>query len=74
MVGAEHPHARAEFRATKRDHMFADMGGDHLAVLWSCIVKDPLDKVVAVLIAGDVNQRNSGPVAATLADTIQVAT
>lgn len=54
--------------------MFADMGGDHLAVLWSCIVKDPLDKVVAVLIAGDVNQRNSGPVAATLADTIQVAT
>lgn len=42
-------------------------------MLRSCIVQDPLDEVVAVLVAGNIDERNTGAIAATLANSIEVS-
>jgi hypothetical protein len=49
------------------------MGGHHLTMLRSGVVKNPLDKVVAVLIARNVNQGDSSAVTAAFTDPIKVA-
>jgi len=73
VVGAEHTHTRTELGSAKRDHVLADMGSNDLAVLGSGVGQDVLDEVVAVLIAGNVDQRDPGTVHAALADAVQVA-
>jgi hypothetical protein len=49
------------------------MGGDNLAVLGGSMGENVLDEVVAVLIAGDVDQGNPRTVDPALADAVQVA-
>lgn len=46
----------------------------HLAMLRCSIIQNPLDKIVAILIAGNVNQGNPSSVTATFTDTVKVAT
>jgi hypothetical protein len=53
--------------------MLSNMSCHHLSVLRSCVVQDPLDKVVAVLITGDINKRNASPVTSTFADAIKIS-
>ena len=73
VVGAEHADPRAELGTAKRHHVLPDMGSHDLAVLRSGVGQDPLDEVVAVLVAGNVDERNTRAVVTTLADAVEVA-
>ena len=53
--------------------MLADVGGDHLTVLRRGVVENPLDEVVAVLVARDIDQGDPGSIAAALANSVQVS-
>jgi hypothetical protein len=50
------------------------MGSYHLTMLRRSVVKNPLNKVISVLVAGNVNQRNASAVAASLTDSIEIST
>ena len=54
--------------------MLADVLSNNLAMLWVGVSENVLDEIVAVLVAGDVDQWNAGAIETTLTDTIQVAT
>lgn len=73
-VGAQHADPRAELGTAERDHVLADMGSNNVAVLRAGMSQDVLNQVVAVLVAGDVDEGNSRSVSTALADTIKVAT
>ena len=53
--------------------MLSNMRSHHVAVLWRCVIQNPLDQVITVLVAGNVDKRDSSPVAATLADSIEIS-
>lgn len=53
--------------------MLPNVSCNHLAMLGRRIVEDPLDKVVAVLVARDVNQGDPSSVSAAFADPIQIS-
>lgn len=74
MVGTKHANSRPKLGAPKRNHMLSNMGGHHLAVLRCSIVKNPLHKIVAILITRNINQRDPGPVQTTFADSVQITT
>lgn len=71
-VGAKHADSGPELGATQRDHVLSNMSSDNVAMLWAGMGQDVLNQVIAVLVAGDVNERNAGPVGTALANTIQV--
>lgn len=73
-VGAEHADAGAELGSTKRNYVLADMSGNDFAMLHAGVGEDVLNQVVAVLVAGNVNQGDTGAVDSTLAHTVEVAT
>ena len=72
VVRAEHAHTGAKFGATEGHHVLSDVGSYHLSVLRSSVVENPLHKVVPILVAGDVNQRDASAIATTLADTVKI--
>lgn len=72
-IGAKHANTRTELGTTKRDHMLANVLSNDLAVLWVGVRQDVLDQVVAILVAGDVNEWDARAVVATFADTIEIA-
>lgn len=74
MVGAEHSHTRAEFRTPERNHVLPDVSRHDLAVLRGSIIENPLNEVVSILVAGNVDQGDSSAIPASFADTIQVST
>lgn len=49
------------------------MSSDNLAMLRVGVCEDVLDEIVAVLIAGNVDQRDPGPIGSALTDAIQVS-
>lgn len=53
--------------------MLADVSSDHVSVLSIGVGQDVLNKIIAILIAGNVNQWNTWTVKTTLADSVQVA-
>lgn len=73
MVCAEHPHARTKLGASKRDHVLADMGSHHLTVLWGGIVQNPLNKIVSVLVTGNIDEWDPGSIGTALADAVEIA-
>jgi hypothetical protein len=73
MVGAEHTDAGAKLGASEGDHVLSDVCRHHLSVLGGSIVENPLHQVVAILVAGNINQRDPGTITAALADTVEVA-
>jgi hypothetical protein len=50
--------------------MLPDVGCDNFTVLRCGIVKYPLDQVIAILVARDVDQGNAGSVTSTFAHSI----
>lgn len=74
MVGAQHSDTRSKFGPPERDHVLSDMGSNHLTMLRRSVVKNPLNKVISVLVAGNVNQRNASAVAAPFANSIKIST
>lgn len=49
------------------------MGSYHLAMLRRSVVKNPLDKVISVLVTGNVNERDAGAILAPLANSIEIS-
>jgi hypothetical protein len=47
--------------------------GDDLPMLRISVSQDVLDEIVAILVAGDVDQRNTRTINASFAHTVQVA-
>ena len=74
MVGAKHTDARSEFGTPERHHVLPDVGSHHLTMLRRRIIENPLNKIVAILVAGNIDQRNPGAIATSLADTVEIAT
>lgn len=52
--------------------MLSNVCSHCLSVLGRSIVKNPLNQVVTVLIARNINERNSGAISTTLADTVKI--
>ena len=73
VVSAEHTDAGAELGSAERDHVLTDMGGNDLAMLGRGVRQNVLNEVVAVLVAGNVNQGDPRPVDAPFADAVQIA-
>lgn len=72
MIGAEHTDARAKLGAAQGDHVLADVGRHYLAVLRAGVGEDVLDQIVAVLVAGNIDEGNARAIHAALADTVKV--
>lgn len=73
MVSAEHADAGAKLGAAERHHVLPDMGCNDLAMLRGRMGQYVLDEVIAVLVAGDVDQGNSGAVNAAFTDAVQIS-
>lgn len=52
--------------------MLADVSSNHVAVLGIGVGQDVLNEIIAILVAGNVNQRNARTVETTLADSVKV--
>ena len=72
-VGAKHADTRAKLRSTKRNHVLANVLGDNLTMLRVGVREDVLDEVVAVLVAGDINQGNARTIVTALTNSIKIA-
>lgn len=53
--------------------MLPNVGSNDFAVLRRGVVEDPLDEIVSILIASNVDQRNTGTITASLADSVKIA-
>lgn len=53
--------------------MLADVSSDHVSVLSIGMGQDVLNEIIAILVAGNVDQRNPRTVETTLADSVKVA-
>jgi hypothetical protein len=73
-VGAEHANSRAKLGSTERDHVLSDVLSNNLTMLRVGVSENVLDEVVAVLVAGDVDQWNARTIETTLTDTVKIAT
>ena|SRR5277367_2183054 len=73
-IGTQHADSGAKLGSAKRDHMLPDVAGDDLPMLRVGVSKNVLDEIVAVLVAGNINEWNSRTIKTTFADSIQVAT
>lgn len=73
-VGTEHADSGAKLGASQRDHVLSNMSSDHVAMLGAGVGQDILNQVVAILVTGNVDERNARPVGTAFADAIQVST
>lgn len=73
-VGTKHADSRTKFGATQRDHVLSNMSSHDVAMLRAGVGQDVLDQVIAILITGNVDERNARSVGTALADTIQIPT
>src|SRR5271163_2052316 len=55
-IAAEHGDARAKFRATEGDHMLTNVDSNLLSLVMMSVHQDPLNEVVAILVARYVDQ------------------
>lgn len=53
--------------------MLADVSSDHVSVLGIGVGQDVLNEVIAILVAGNVDQRNAWTVETTLADSVKIS-
>lgn len=58
-VTTQHADSRSELASPKGDHVLADMGGNLLTVLHGSMLKNPLDEIIAVLIASNCRRRQN---------------
>src|SRR5271170_323464 len=72
-IAAEHGDARAKFRATEGDHMLTNVDSNLLSLVMMSIHQDPLNEVVAILVARYVDQRDAGTIRVSGCDDSQIA-
>src|SRR5450432_3961204 len=72
-VGTEHANSRAELGPTKRHHMLSNMASNYLSMLRIGVSQDVLNKIVAILITGNIDQRDARTIQTAFTNTIQVA-
>jgi hypothetical protein len=72
MIGAKHANTGTKLGSTKRDHVLTDMSSDHFAMLRVGMSEDVLDEVIAILVTGNIDQRDPRTVMSAFADTIEV--
>lgn len=72
-VGAKHADTGSKLRPSERYHVLADMGGNNILVMGTGVSQNPLDQVVAILIACDIYERDARTIDATFADAIKVS-
>lgn len=72
-VAAEHGNARAVFGASKGDHVLAHLRSNNVLMLGTGVHEDPLHKIVAELVASNVDEWHTWTIGAAFADAIQVA-
>lgn len=53
--------------------MLAYVSSDHVSVLGIGMGQDVLNEIIAILVAGNVDQRNARTIETTLADSVKVA-
>jgi len=53
--------------------MLTNMGSNDLTMLGAGVCEDVLDQIIAILVAGNIDQRDSRSVDATLADAVEIA-
>jgi len=53
--------------------VLADVSSDHVSVLGVGMGQDVLNEIIAILVAGNVDQRNARAVETTLTDPVKVA-
>ena len=71
-IAAEHGNSRAKLGTTKGDHVLADVNGDLLTLMVMGVHQDPLDEVVAILIASDVDEWDAWTIRASSGDDSKV--
>ncbi len=74
VVGAQHSDSRAELGSTERDHVLPDVGRNNVTMLRGGVCENVLNQVIAILVAGDVDQGNPGTVDSALTHSIKVST
>jgi hypothetical protein len=72
-VATEHGHTRTKFGTSKGNHVLADVNSNLLALVGMSVHQDPLDQIVAILIASDVDERDAGTIRASSRDDSEVA-
>lgn len=72
-IGAEHPDTRPELGAAEGHHVLSNMSSHNLPMLRVGVRQDVLDQVVAVLVTGDVDERDAWTVNPALTDAVEVA-
>lgn len=73
MVGTQHANSRSKFGSPERNHVLSNMGSHHLTMLRRSVVKNPLNKVISVLVTGNVNQWDAGAIAAPLTNSVKIS-
>lgn len=72
-VATKHSNTRAVLRATKRNHVFANMHCNNFTMLRTAVSQDILNKVIAKLITGNVDEWHARTIRAAFADPFKVA-
>jgi hypothetical protein len=72
-VAAEHSDARSKLGATQGNHMLANVDADLLTVMDMSVHEDPLDQVIAILIARNVDERDAWSIWVSSGDDSEVA-
>ena len=72
-VGAKHTDTGPKFGSAERDHVLADVASDNLPMLGVGVSKNVLNEIVAVLVAGNINEWNTWTVIAAFANTIKIS-
>lgn len=72
-VAAQHSDTRPILGATKGDHVLTDVSSDDLTALRIGVGEDVLNKIVAELVTGNVDERHARAVRTSLAHDIEVA-
>lgn len=58
-IAAKHAHPRSKLASSQRHHVLADVGGNLFSVPNRCVLKDPLDQIIAVLVAGNCGHQQT---------------
>ena|ERR1700753_2030754 len=72
-IAAKHGNARSELGATEGDHVLADVDGNLLSLMVMSVHQDPLDEVVAILVASNVDEWNAWTIWVSSGDNSEVA-
>lgn len=73
-ISAQHADTRSKLGSTERNHMLSNVCSNNLTMLRVALSQNPLNQIIAILIAGNVDQGDTGSIDSSLADAVKVAT